>query len=81
MPRRHGGRGRAGGHLALDSYREAAEAVARDFGIRMVAGPIPAFTLSLGILFTLLFPLGRENYREITRQLEERRKAARERPT
>ncbi len=45
------------------------------FGIRMVAGPIPAFTLCMGILFTLLFPLGRENFREITRRLEERRKA------
>ncbi len=50
------------------------------FGIRMVAGPIPAFTLCVGILFTALFPLGRENYRAITRQLEERRRAARERP-
>ncbi len=48
------------------------------FGIRMVAGPIPALMLCLGILFTLLFPLGRESYREITRQLEERRKAAAE---
>ncbi len=50
------------------------------FGIRMVAGPISAFTLCMGILFTLLFPLGRENFREITRQLEERRKAARGEP-
>ena len=48
------------------------------FGIRMVAGPIPAFTLCMGILFTLLYPLGRENFREITRQLEERRRAARQ---
>ena len=47
------------------------------FGIRMVAGPIPAFTLCMGILFTVLYPLGRENYREITHQLEERRKASR----
>ncbi len=49
------------------------------FGIRMVAGPIPALTLCIGILFTILFPLGRENYREITRQLELRRQASRER--
>lgn len=47
-------------------------------GIRIVAGPISAFTLFLGILFTVLFPLGRENYREITRQLEARRQGARE---
>jgi GPH family glycoside/pentoside/hexuronide:cation symporter len=49
------------------------------FGIRMVAGPVPAFTLCIGILFTVLFPLGRENYREITRQLEARRQAERDR--
>ena len=49
------------------------------FGIRMVAGPLPAFTLCMGILFTLLYPLGRENFREITHQLEERRKAGKRR--
>jgi len=47
-------------------------------GIRMVAGPIPAFTLCMGILFTVLYPLGRENFQDITRQLEARRKAAKE---
>lgn len=46
------------------------------FGIRMVAGPIPAFTLCMGILFTLLFPLGREDFKKITTELEARRKAA-----
>jgi GPH family glycoside/pentoside/hexuronide:cation symporter len=45
-------------------------------GIRLVAGPIPAVAICMGILFTALFPLGRENYREINRQLEERRKAS-----
>lgn len=45
------------------------------FGIRMVAGPVAAFTLSMGILFTLLFPLGRENFKEITDQLKARREA------
>jgi len=44
-------------------------------GIRIVAGPIPAFMICMGILFTLLFPLGRENFREITRDLEARRAA------
>ena len=48
------------------------------FGIRMVAGPIAALMLCMGILFTVLFPLGRENFREITRQLEERRKGTTE---
>lgn len=46
------------------------------FGIRIVAGAIPAFTLSMGILFTLLYPLGRDQYREIARELEARRKAS-----
>lgn len=48
------------------------------FGIRMVAGPIAAFMLCMGILFTLLFPLGRDDFQEITRQLEARRKHAKE---
>ncbi|HEY3310237.1 MAG TPA: MFS transporter [Anaerolineales bacterium] len=46
------------------------------FGIRMVAGPIPAFTLCLGILFTLLFPLGREDFKRISAELDLRRAAA-----
>lgn len=58
----------------------AAQPASAVFGIRMVAGPIPAFTLSIGILFMVLFPLGRENYRDITPQLEAQRRAAKERP-
>ena len=46
-------------------------------GIRLITGPLPAITLGLGILFTLLFPLGREKHHEITRELEQRRKSAR----
>ncbi len=45
------------------------------FGIRMVAGPIAAATLCLGIVFTILFPLGREDYKKITAELAERRLA------
>ncbi len=44
-------------------------------GIRIVAGPIPAVLLLLGILFAALYPLGRENYSEIARRLEARRAA------
>jgi len=44
-------------------------------GIRIIAGPIPAIALCLSILFTALFPLGRDDYRKINEQLEERRKA------
>jgi GPH family glycoside/pentoside/hexuronide:cation symporter len=45
-------------------------------GIRIVAGPIPAVLLGMGILFAALYPLGRENYSQIARDLEARRKAA-----
>jgi GPH family glycoside/pentoside/hexuronide:cation symporter len=44
-------------------------------GIRIVAGPIPAVLLGMGILFAALYPLGRENYSQIARDLESRRKA------
>jgi GPH family glycoside/pentoside/hexuronide:cation symporter len=44
-------------------------------GIRMVTGPIPAVLLCMGILFAFLYPLGRENYSEIAKELEARRKA------
>jgi GPH family glycoside/pentoside/hexuronide:cation symporter len=42
-------------------------------GIRLIAGPIPAVLIGLGILFAFLYPLGRENYMEIARALEARR--------
>ncbi len=44
-------------------------------GIRIIAGPIPSVLLGLGILFAAVYPLGRENYSEIARKLEERRKS------
>ena len=44
-------------------------------GIRIVAGPIPTVLLGMGILFAALYPLGRENYSQIARDLEARRKA------
>jgi GPH family glycoside/pentoside/hexuronide:cation symporter len=42
-------------------------------GIRIVIGPIPAFMLCIGILFAILYPLGRERYTEIALELEEKR--------
>ncbi len=44
-------------------------------GIRIVTGPIPAVLITCGILFAFLYPLGREGYAQITRELEERRAA------
>ncbi len=57
----------------------AANAVQPDaalLGIRIVAGPIPAVLLCAGILFALVYPLGREGYSEIAAELESRRKAS-----
>jgi GPH family glycoside/pentoside/hexuronide:cation symporter len=39
-------------------------------GIRIVAGPIPAVLLCLGILFAALYPLEREKYTQIAQELE-----------
>jgi len=44
-------------------------------GIRIVAGPIPAVLMLGGIIFALVYPLGRENYNEIAQGLESRRQA------
>ncbi len=43
-------------------------------GIRIVAGPIPAALIFGGIIFALVYPLGREKYNEIAQGLEESRK-------
>jgi GPH family glycoside/pentoside/hexuronide:cation symporter len=59
----------ATGYIA-NSNTQPASAVT---GIRLVAGPIPAVLLCLGILFAALYPLGRERYTEIARELESRR--------
>jgi GPH family glycoside/pentoside/hexuronide:cation symporter len=44
-------------------------------GIRLLTGPIPAVMMFIGIVFAILYPLGREGYTEIARELEERRAA------
>jgi GPH family glycoside/pentoside/hexuronide:cation symporter len=42
-------------------------------GIRIVAGPIPAVLMLAGIVFAIVYPLGREKYTEIAQGLEQRR--------
>src|SRR4030066_231498 len=42
-------------------------------GIRLVTGPIPAALMCVGILFAILYPLGRDRYTQIAHELEERR--------
>ena len=49
-------------------------------GIRIAVGPIPAALLGGGILFALVYPLGREHYAHLTQELEARRQARREAP-
>jgi len=44
-------------------------------GIRFVAGPIPAALMFAGIVFAIVYPLGRERFAEITQDLEQRRSA------
>jgi len=58
-------------HYVPNSAEQPASAV---LGIRIVAGPIPAALLCIGILFAAFYPLGRENYLQIEHQLESRRR-------
>jgi GPH family glycoside/pentoside/hexuronide:cation symporter len=47
-------------------------------GIRLAIGPIPALLLCGGIVFAVLYPLGRESHRRIVQELEARRNAKKE---
>ena len=51
----------------------AAQPTSAILGIRVVTGPIPALMITLGILFAILYPLGRESYTRIALELEEKR--------
>jgi len=51
----------------------AAQPASAVLGIRLVTGPIPALLLCMGILFAALYPLGRERYSQIAKELEARR--------
>jgi len=53
-----------------NSTQQPASAI---LGIRIVIGPLPAFMLCIGIVFAILYPLGRERYTQIAKELEERR--------
>ena len=51
-------------------------------GIRFAIGPIPAVLLCAGIVVAFFYPLGRDQHRQIVRDLERRRAARRtEAPT
>jgi GPH family glycoside/pentoside/hexuronide:cation symporter len=55
-----------------NSAQQPASAI---LGIRLLTGPIPAVMMFIGIVFALLYPLGRESYTQIAKELEERRAA------
>ena len=59
----------ATGYLPNSSVQPASAVT----GIRVIAGPIPATLLCLGILFAVLYPLGRERYNQINQELAARR--------
>lgn len=42
-------------------------------GIRLVIGPVPALLLFTGIIFAVLYPMGREKHTHIVNELENRR--------
>ncbi len=49
-------------------------------GIRLVMGPVPAVLLCAGILFAVLYPLGREEYSQVLTDLSRRRSLREEEP-
>jgi GPH family glycoside/pentoside/hexuronide:cation symporter len=59
----------ATGYVA-NAEQQPASAV---MGIRVLVGPIPAVLMCAGIVFAILYPLGREQHAEAVRELEQRR--------
>jgi Na+/melibiose symporter-like transporter len=47
--------------------------VLRESQSKLITGPIPAVLLGLGILCAVFYPLSRERYNQIVKELEERR--------
>jgi GPH family glycoside/pentoside/hexuronide:cation symporter len=45
-----------------------------ELAIRLITGPIPVVFLCLGILCAVFYPLSRERYNQIVKELEERRR-------
>ena len=65
--------------LLLDAFGYQANVALQqrraELAIRMITGPIPALLLCLGILCAVFYPLSRERYDQIVRELEVRRAA------
>jgi len=60
-------------HYQANAVQQPPSAV---LGIRLLVGPIPAILLSIGIIFAVKYPLGREQFTSIVTELEARREKA-----
>jgi GPH family glycoside/pentoside/hexuronide:cation symporter len=63
--------------LLLDAFKYEANVTIQqsraELAIRLITGPIPAVLLCLGILCAVFYPLSRQRYDQIVKELEERR--------
>jgi GPH family glycoside/pentoside/hexuronide:cation symporter len=57
-------------HYVPNSATQPASAL---LGIRILVGPIPAFLLIIGIIFALKYPLSREEFTRVVKELDVRR--------
>jgi GPH family glycoside/pentoside/hexuronide:cation symporter len=60
-------------HYQANAAQQPQSAV---LGIRLLVGPIPAILLTIGIIFALKYPLGREQFTSIVEELQARREKA-----
>ncbi len=60
-------------HYQANAAQQPQSAV---LGIRMLVGPIPAILLTIGIIFAIKYPLGREQFTSIVEELQARREKA-----
>jgi GPH family glycoside/pentoside/hexuronide:cation symporter len=63
--------------LLLDAFgyqpNVALQQARAELAIRLITGPIPAVLLCLGIVFAAFYPLNRERYNQIVKEIEARR--------
>ena len=64
--------------LELTDYQSnaAQQPASAVFGIRMLVGPVPAVLLAIAIIFALKYPLDRDQFTDIVKELNARREKA-----
>jgi glycoside/pentoside/hexuronide:cation symporter, GPH family len=60
-------------HYQANATQQPQSAV---LGIRLLIGPIPAILLTIGIIFAIKYPLGRDQFTSIVEELRTRREKA-----